>query len=93
MSELAAAFNYSEKYLGRIFKTRSGQSIKAYCSAMKVMSAKRLLVDTKLSVADIALQVGFNSVTYFDRVFSRITGLTPQQYREALNKTKKEMPR
>lgn len=87
MEELASAFNYTEKYLGRMFKARTGQSVKAYCNAVRVSQAKKLLTDTKLSIAAIAEQLGFSSIAYFDRVFFKITGLSPQQYREALRKS------
>ena len=93
MAELAAAFNYTEKYLGRMFKARTGQSVKAFCNAARVAPAKKLLTDTKLGIAAIAEQLGFSSIAYFDRVFFKITGLSPQQYREALDKTAKELHR
>lgn len=84
MGEMAAAFNYAEKYLGRVFKERTGQSVKDYCNRAKVSQAKTLLAETDLSVALIAAQSGFNSVTYFDRVFRKITGLSPQAYRSSV---------
>ena len=73
-----------------MFKARTGQSVKAYCNATRVSQAKKLLTDTKLSIAAIAEQLGFSSIAYFDRVFFKITGLSPQQYREALSKSAKE---
>lgn len=87
MAELAAAFNYTEKYLGRMFKNRTGQSVKAYCNATRVAYARNLLADTKLSIAAVAEQLGFSGTAYFDRVFLRLTGLSPQQYREAVERS------
>lgn len=86
MEELAAAFNYTPKYLGRIFKLRTGKTIKDYCNHAKVQLAKTLLTETANSVEAVAVQVGFNSVNYFDRVFRKITGLSPQAYRSAAKK-------
>lgn len=88
MEDLATAFNYNSKYLGHVFKSRTGRSIRSYCNIARVNRAKELLADTKQGIADIALQVGFNSVAYFDRVFFKVTKLTPQQYRDALGKAK-----
>ena len=82
VEELAAAFNYSPKYLGRLFKTKTGRSIKEYCNQLKIRQAESLLTETDLSIDQIATQTGFNSVTYFDRVFRNITGRSPQQYRK-----------
>jgi YesN/AraC family two-component response regulator len=86
MEELASAFNYTPKYLGRIFKLRTGKTIKDYCNHAKVQLAKTLLTETANSVEAVAVQVGFNSVNYFDRVFRKITGLSPQAYRSAAKK-------
>ena len=89
ISEMAAAFNYTPKYLGRIFKIRTGQSISQYCNAARVAKAKRLLSNTDMSVETIARQTGFNSMTYFDRTFHRITGLSPHNYRSSAKKPKR----
>lgn len=81
VEEMATAFHYTPKYLGRVFKARTGKSIKEYCNQCKVTQAKKLLKETDLDVRSVALQAGFNSVAYFDRVFYKFTGLPPQQYR------------
>ena len=85
MADLAAVFNYNEKYLGRIFKERTGITIKEYCNLSKIGEAKLLLANTTLSITAIATQVGYNNVTYFDRLFKRITGLSPQEYRNEVS--------
>lgn len=84
MEELASAFHYSEKYLGRMFKQRTGQTVKAYCNRLKVERAKQLLINTDMSMQDIAMQTGFSSTTYFDRIFAGITGASPREYRSAV---------
>lgn len=81
MEELATSFGYTPKYVGRVFKLRTGQSVKEYCNRERVNRAKSLLTDTDLEIEEIAWQVGFNSVNYFDRVFRKITGFAPQSYR------------
>ena len=45
-----------------------------------------MLTDTYLSIETIAVRVGFNSLTYFDRVFHKVTGLSPQTYRTSRKK-------
>ena len=89
MEELANTFNYTPKYIGRVFKLRTGQTIKEYCNRSKISQAKLLLTETDLSIEAIALPAGFNSMPYFDRVFRKITGLSPQAYRSSLSKVKK----
>lgn len=83
MADLAAMFNYNEKYLGRLFKSKTGVTVAEYCNIRKVEKAKGLLKKGRLSIADIASQSGYNNVTYFNRIFKKITGRTPEEYRDA----------
>ena len=85
MSDLSTVFNYNEKYLGRLFRQKTGTTIKEYCNSAKIKKAKRLLQDSQLTIAAIAAQVGYNNVTYFNRIFKLLTGVSPQTYR---NETK-----
>lgn len=82
MSDLAAVFNYNEKYLGRFFKAQTGYTVREYCNFLKIQQAKELLVRTKQSVSDIAVRVGYNNITYFNRIFKKITGCSPKEYRK-----------
>lgn len=86
MTELAAAFNYTPKYLGRLFKARTGESIHQYRNRLKVNQAKTMLTETNSSVERIAAEAGFNSMTYFDRVFCKLTGMSPNAYRSGAKK-------
>lgn len=88
VEELAAVFNYTPKYLGRMFKQRTGMSISRYCNVMKCENAKILLTESDLSIERIAAQSGFNSVTYFDRTFRKVTRVSPQDYRRSRKKQK-----
>ena len=81
MSDLSTVFNYNEKYLGRLFRQKTGTTIKEYCNIAKIKKAKHLLQDSQATIAAIAGQVGYNNVTYFNRIFKRITGMSPQAYR------------
>lgn len=89
MEELSDVFNYTPKYLGYLFKSKTGKTIKEYCNHLKIGQAKSLLTETDMSVETIAVQVGFNSVTYFDRVFYKEVRLSPQAYRSSSRKVRK----
>jgi len=82
MTHLATFFGYNEKYLGRLFKAKTGQSISEYCNIRRVSIAKKLLRNSRQRISDIAGQCGFNNVTYFNRIFKKITGQSPQTYRD-----------
>lgn len=88
MNDLSAIFNYTPKYLGHIFKERTGKTIKEYYNYLRVEQAKILLADTDMSISTIVYRTGFNSLTYFDRVFHKQVSLSPQTYRTSVKKQK-----
>ena len=79
--EIAEQLHYSKNYLSRIFSTRMGISVREYINGYRIEEAKRLLLTTDVPVGDIAMDVGFDSMTYFSTVFKKVTGVTPSQYR------------
>ena len=81
ISHLAKHFNYNEKYLGRIFKKKTGVSVKQYINNQRILLAKRLLESGSL-VINVATSVGFNNVTYFNYLFKQAVGQTPTEYRD-----------
>lgn len=83
MGQLAAFFGYNEKYLGRMFKKKTNQSIAQYCNQRRITIAMKALLSTQCSISEIAAQCGFNNVTYFNRLFKLQTGQTPQCFRES----------
>lgn len=82
MAELAGVFGYNEKYLGRLFKEKTGYTVTQYCNRLKIEKAKGLLLGGSGNIGDIAAQSGYGNVTYFNRIFKRVTGLSPQAYRK-----------
>ena len=85
-ADLSDTFGYNEKYLGRMFKKRAGQSIKEYCNTLRINDAKKLLVGTDLPVSDIASLTGFNNITYFNYVFGKRMEMSPSEYRQTAAK-------
>ena len=83
---LAKHFNYNEKYLGRLFKQRTGYTVHEYCNQLRLSKAKKLLRSTNLSIARIAALAGYNNTTYFIRVFKQHTQMSPLQYRQKKRK-------
>ena len=80
VSDVASLFHYNEAYLGRLFKSRVGQSLKEYINHERIKLAKELLKQ-KYSISEIAIKTGFNTVSYFNRVFKCYTGLSPSEYK------------
>lgn len=80
VSSIADYFGFSDDYLGRIFKRSMGVSITAYITHIRLNHACRLLKNTQLSVAEIALSTGYSSTNYFCRSFKKQLGITPTDY-------------
>lgn len=80
--ELAGRFFVSKSYLCRIFKEVTGFTLNEYQNLARIKAARQLLTKTDLSITEIAGQVGFESITYFERVFKKLTGERPLQYRK-----------
>ncbi|MCL6456549.1 MAG: AraC family transcriptional regulator [Gorillibacterium sp.] len=82
LGQLSGLFHISPFYLSRIFTQVTGLSIISYINHVRVEEARKLLQETDLSVTEIALQVGYQSVTHFGRVFKTAMGASPQKYRK-----------
>lgn len=82
LSAMAALFHYNEKYLGRRFKQKTGVSVSRYCSTRRLERAAEMLRAEGRSVIGIAEEVGFNNVTYFNRLFKSHFGCTPTEYKK-----------
>jgi len=81
ISTIARELNVSASQCGKIFSRTYGISPRQYVSRMKLNEAKRLLVNTNLSVQAVSERLGFHSVYHFSRQFRRWTGTTPTAFR------------
>ena len=81
LDDLVARSGYSKYHFCRRFKAQTGSSPWQYVTARKLERARELLLATRLTVKEIATQLGFNTPDYFARLFARHTGVTPTQYR------------
>ena len=80
-SFLAKNFGYNKKYLGRLFKTKTGVSLDEYINRRRIALAKQILSSTDESIINVSLKVGYNNVSYFNRIFRSYTGRTPSEWR------------
>jgi signal transduction histidine kinase/DNA-binding LacI/PurR family transcriptional regulator/AraC-like DNA-binding protein/DNA-binding response OmpR family regulator len=80
--EVAQVIGLSENYLSQIFRQELGISPWEYLNRYRIKQARELLAHTDESISSIAMEVGFEDPSYFGRVFHKITGLSPREYRE-----------
>ena len=83
LEQIADEMNVSVKYVSRIFKEKTGVNLTAFINRVRMDEAKKLLLQTELSVNEVAERVGINSRTTFLRIFKKAVGITPNEYRTA----------
>lgn len=82
LQDVAEHVNLSFGYLSNLFKKELDITFVEYLTQYRIERAKELLLQTRLKSYDIAVKVGFSpEYTYFSKVFKKVTGLNPNEYR------------
>lgn len=84
LGQVSKAVNSSPFYFCKLFKKATGLNFTDYLSRIRIERARNLLLNPNLRVSEIAFEVGFQSLTHFNRVFKHTVGQSPTQYREQL---------
>jgi AraC-like DNA-binding protein/ligand-binding sensor protein len=84
LGHVAKACNTSTFYFCKMFKKATGINFTDYLSRVRIEKSKNLLLNPNLRVSEIAFEVGFQSLTHFNRVFKKILGQSPTEYRAQL---------
>jgi AraC-like DNA-binding protein/ligand-binding sensor protein len=84
LSDVARAVNTSTFYFCKMFKKVTGINFTDYVSRVRIEKSKNLLLNPNLRISEIAFEVGFQSLTHFNRVFKKILGQSPTEYRRQL---------
>lgn len=80
---IAKMMFFTPNYIGMIFKNLKKISINHYLTHIRLEAAEKLLADTDLTVNEIALNCGFDNVTYFHTLFKKERGATPSEFRNS----------
>lgn len=84
LDELAATVNLSKDYMCALFKSATGQTIINCLTSIRVGHARQFLIQyPEKKVLDIARDCGFESPSYFGKIFKKEVGMTPEQYRKS----------
>ncbi|GJM78213.1 hypothetical protein HMSSN139_07090 [Paenibacillus sp. HMSSN-139] len=81
LQQIAAHFHVSREYVSRKFKQEFGINFSDYLSQYRIDRAKLLLGNPHLKLQEISERVGFQDVKYFSKVFKKLTGQSPSQFR------------
>jgi AraC-like DNA-binding protein/ligand-binding sensor protein len=84
LSDVARAACTSSFYICKLFKKTTGLNLTEYISRLRIERTMELLPNPNLRISEIAFEVGFQSLTHFNRVFRQIVGEAPTTHRESL---------
>ena len=82
LDRLAGDFHMDKNYLLRVFHQVTGHTLLEYHNLCRVEQAKELLTHPEYSIAFIATEVGYKTSSHFVRIFRKMTGATPAEYRK-----------
>ena len=81
LEDLAGTIHMNRNYFCRFFKEKAGKTPFSYLNEYRVNQAASQLLSTRLPITEIALNAGFENMSYFIRQFRRFKGCTPSAYR------------
>lgn len=85
LQQMAAAVNLSQSHFSFLFKSSTGFPPIEYFNHLKVQKACQYLLFTSLRIKEVAMQLGMEDPYYFSRMFTKVMGVSPAQYRERKN--------
>ena len=78
---LAGIAGFSKFHFSRLFKQYTGSTYYEYLTRRRIEMAEKLLIAPEMSITEVAMQSGFNSLSTFNRVFKNVKGCTPSEYK------------
>jgi AraC-like DNA-binding protein/ligand-binding sensor protein len=82
LKDLSKLYFIDEQYLCKLFKKETGVGFVDYINKIRIDNAKRLLLNSDATINSIAFQVGYSSLSSFNKIFKRFSGSTPKAYRK-----------
>ena len=82
LDQIADKYKISTSYLSKLIKNYLGKNYIDYITDLRIQRAKELLMDTNQTIQEIASEVGYNSQTYFCKVFKKIVGVSAGEYKK-----------
>ncbi|WP_210463349.1 AraC family transcriptional regulator [Rufibacter roseolus] len=82
LGDAAKVVNMPEVSFSRFIKKRTGKTFIESLNEIRLGHASRMLINTTVTIAEVALKCGFNNLSYFNRIFKRKNGCTPKEFRQ-----------
>lgn len=85
LEELARVANMTPTSLCRYFKHSTQKPLSAFINEVRIGYACKLLIDDKLSISEVCFRCGYNNLSYFNRQFKKIIGISPSKYQNRIS--------
>ncbi len=82
LEDVSKMVGFNSNYFSSLFKKETGVNFLDYLISLRINKAKELLKETSISVSSIALEVGYSDLKHFSKLFKKLTGLKPSEYRK-----------
>lgn len=81
---LSQKYSVESSYFSKMFRQETGDNLMLYIAKKRIDKSKEYMADSKINLTEIAFMVGYDDYTYFNRVFRKITGISPSEFRNEL---------
>jgi AraC-like DNA-binding protein len=86
LAGIAARYGMNPSYFSRLFHARAGVPLVEFINKSRVQRSCQLLKRSEASIVEVALAVGYNNLSHFNRSFRRFMGMSPREYRDTARK-------
>ena len=91
LTEIAKHFHFNPSYLSSYFTSHNKEGFSEYLNKIRVEKAAELLKQDIASISEISGMVGYSDHSYFTKVFKKLTGISPSQYKNNTSQQEKEL--
>nr|WP_330387867.1 response regulator [Natronincola peptidivorans] len=84
LNDVAEDMNMSYHYFSRFFKESIGKNFVDYLTDLRIQKSKEILKDVTVNIKEVCFMVGYSDPNYFSKIFKKVTGMTPTEYRNSV---------
>ena len=87
LTSLSGMFHVESSYFSRMFRKETGKNLMVYLCEKRMNKAIEYMKKSDRNLTEIAFMVGYDDYTYFNKVFKKVKGMSPREYRNSLNES------